>query len=73
MRRSKFKIDSKNISKKKNKMEMKAQIVVNVVPISIVHVPSLLHQNHIRITYVGTSNFRMELIRSVPLHFMAML
>jgi hypothetical protein len=54
-------------------MEMKAQIVVNVVPISIVHVPSLLHQNHIRITYVGTSNFRMELIRSVPLHFMAML
>jgi hypothetical protein len=46
--------------------------VANVVPIFIALVPSLLHQNHIGITYAKTSNFRMEPIRSMPLYFMAM-
>jgi hypothetical protein len=32
----------------------------------------LLQQNNIGITYVGTSNFRMELVRFVPLYFVAM-
>jgi hypothetical protein len=44
--------------------------VVDVVPISIA--PSLLHQNHIGITYAGTSNFGIELVRSMPLYFIAM-
>jgi hypothetical protein len=46
--------------------------MVDVGPISIVHVPSLLHQNHIGVTYEGISNFRMEPVRSMPLYFVAM-
>jgi hypothetical protein len=57
---------------KKNRVEMKAQTVVNVIPISVVPVPSLLHQNNIGVTYVGTSNFRMEQIRFVRIYFVAM-
>ncbi len=53
-------------------MEMRAQIVVDVVPISVAHVPSLLHQNHIKDTYAKTSNFIMEPVRSMPLYYMAM-
>jgi hypothetical protein len=34
--------------------------VVDVAPISIVHVQSLLHQKNIGVTYVGTSSFKME-------------
>jgi hypothetical protein len=51
---------------------MRAQIGVDVVPIFIVHVQSLLQQNNIGVTYVGTSNFIMELIIFVPLYFVAM-
>jgi hypothetical protein len=51
---------------------MKVQIVANVVPVSIAFIPSLLHQNHIGITYAGISNFSMEPIRSMPLHSVAM-
>jgi hypothetical protein len=54
-------------------MEMRAQIVAVVVPIFVAPVPSLLHQNNIGVTYAGTSIFKMELIRSVPLYSMAML
>ncbi len=46
--------------------------MVDVVPMSIALVPSLLHQNHIGVTYVGTSNFIMELIIFVPLYSVAM-
>jgi hypothetical protein len=46
--------------------------MVDVVPNFIVHVPSLLYQNNIGVTYVGTSNFIMELVRYVPLYFLAM-
>jgi hypothetical protein len=47
---------------------MKAQNVANVIPISIVLVPNLLHNNNVGVTYVRTSNFRMEPIRFVPFY-----
>ncbi len=46
--------------------------MVDAIPISVAHVPSLLHQNHIKGTYAITSNFIMELVRSMPLYSMAM-
>jgi hypothetical protein len=52
---------------------MKAQIVADVVPIFITHAPNLLHHNNVGVTYVGTSNFKMEPERSIPLCFVAML
>jgi hypothetical protein len=51
---------------------MRVQIVVDVVPIYIAHVPNLLHQKNVGVTYARTSNFRMELVRSVPLYCVAM-
>jgi hypothetical protein len=51
---------------------MRAQTRVDVVPIFVAHVQSLLQQNNIRITNLGTSNFRMELLKFVPLYFVAM-
>ncbi len=51
---------------------MKVQIVANVVPIFVAPIQILLHQNNIGITYVGTSNFKMELVQYVPLYFTAM-
>ncbi len=53
-------------------MELRAHSVVDVVPISTVHVLSLLHQNNIGVTYIRTSNFRMELVRSMPLYYVVM-
>jgi hypothetical protein len=53
-------------------MEMKAHIIVNVVPIFGAFAPNLLHDNKVGITYAITSNFRVELVRSVQLYFMAM-
>jgi len=52
-------------------MEMRAQTMVDV-PIYVAPIPNLLSQNHIGLTYVGTSNFRMEPVKSMPLYFMAM-
>ncbi len=57
---------------KDNIIKMKASIVANVVPIFVVHVPSLLYQNNIGVTYARTSNFKMELVRFMPLYYMAM-
>ncbi len=51
---------------------MRTQTMANVIPIFIAHVPSLLHQKHIGVTYVGISTFKMELVRYVPLFSMAM-
>jgi hypothetical protein len=51
---------------------MRVQIVLDVVPIFVTPTTNLLHHNNVGITYVGTSNFRMEPIRSVPLYFVAM-
>ncbi len=57
---------------KENKVEMRAQTMANVVPIYVALIPSMLHQNNIGITYVRTSNFIMEPVRSMPLYFVAM-
>jgi hypothetical protein len=57
---------------KDNKVKMKVQIVVDVVPIAIVLVQSLLNQDNIGVTYVGTSNFRMELVTSMLLYYVKM-
>jgi hypothetical protein len=51
---------------------MKAQIVAGGVLISIALAPNLFHRNNFGVTYVGTSNFRMELVRFVPLYYVAM-
>jgi hypothetical protein len=47
--------------------------MANVVPIFIAPTPSLLHHNNVGIIYLGTSNLNVELLRFVPLYFMAML
>jgi hypothetical protein len=46
--------------------------VVDVIPIFVAPITSLLHQNLIGITYVGTSNFRMEPVRSMSLYSLTM-
>jgi hypothetical protein len=51
---------------------MKAQSVANIVPIFVVPTPNLLHHNNVGATYARTYNFKMELIRFVPLYFVAM-
>ncbi len=53
-------------------METRAHTMVDVVPIFVTLAPNLLHHNNVGVTYVGTFNFKMEPIRSVPLYFMAM-
>jgi hypothetical protein len=52
-------------------MEMEVQTVANVVPISIAPALYLLHHNNIIVTYPRTSNLRMELVRSIPLYYVA--
>jgi hypothetical protein len=59
----------KDLIWKENKVEMKVKTMADVVLIFEAPIPSLLHQNNIGITYVRTSNLRMELIRYVPLFF----
>ncbi len=34
--------------------------------------PNLFHHNNVGVTYAGTSNFKVEPVRSIPLYFMAM-
>jgi hypothetical protein len=46
--------------------------MVDVVPIFVASTLSLLHHNHVGVTYARNSNFKMELIRFVPLYFVAM-
>ncbi len=53
-------------------MEMNAQIVADVVPIFVVPIPSILHQKNIGVTYASPEHFKMELVRFVPLYFVAM-
>jgi hypothetical protein len=55
---------------KQNIEEMRAQTLVDVTLIFVAPIRNLLHQNHIGVAYA--SNFRMELVRSVPLYFVAM-
>jgi hypothetical protein len=47
--------------------------MADIIPISVALAPNMLHHNSVGITYAGTSNFRMELVRSIPLYFVAML
>jgi hypothetical protein len=46
--------------------------MVDVAPIYVAPTLNLLHYNNVGITYASTSNFRMELIRSIPLYYVAM-
>jgi hypothetical protein len=46
--------------------------MANVVPIFVALIPTLLHENNIGTTYAGTSNFKMEPIRSMPLYYVGM-
>jgi hypothetical protein len=46
--------------------------MADIVPIFATLVPNLFHHNNVGITYAGTSNFKMEPLRSVPLYSMAM-
>ncbi len=46
--------------------------MANVIPIFVAPVPNMLHHNNVGVTYVGTSNFRVEPIRSIPLYYVAM-
>ncbi len=54
-------------------MEMIAQTMANIVHVFVTLAPNLLHHNNVGVTYVGTSNFIMELVRSIPLHYVVML
>jgi hypothetical protein len=54
-------------------MEMKAKIVVDVIFVFVALTPSLLHHNDVRVTYPTIFYLRMELVRFVPLYFVAML
>jgi len=56
----------------KNRMEMRAQTVVDVIPILVAPIPSLLHQNNIGVTNAIPSNLKMELVRSMPLYYVVM-
>jgi hypothetical protein len=51
---------------------MRAQTVANVIPIFVAPIPSLLHQNNIGVTYATPLNFKMELVKSMPLYCLAM-
>jgi hypothetical protein len=46
--------------------------MVDVVLISVTRVSNLLHHNNVGLTYPITFNFRMELVKSVPLYYVAM-
>ncbi len=46
--------------------------MADVVLIFIALTPSLLHHNHVGVIYAKNSNFKMELVRSVPLYFVEM-
>jgi hypothetical protein len=46
--------------------------MADVTPIFVAPAPNLFHHNNVGVTYVGTSNFIMELVRFVPLYYVAM-
>jgi hypothetical protein len=46
--------------------------MADVTPISIIFTPNLLHHNNVGVTYAKTSKFIMELVKFVPLCFVAM-
>jgi hypothetical protein len=46
--------------------------MVDVILIYVAPVSNLSHHNNVGVIYPGTSNLRMEPIRSIPLYFVAM-
>jgi hypothetical protein len=58
--------------KRDNKVEMKTQIVADVIPIFVIPTLNLLHHNNVGVTYAMNFNFIMEPIISIPLYFVAM-
>jgi hypothetical protein len=53
-------------------VEIRGQIVGDVVSNFVALIPNLLHHNNVGITYPKTSNFRMKLVRSIPSYFVVM-
>ncbi len=51
---------------------MRVQTMANVILIFVTPVPNLLHHNNVGVTYLGTSNLKMEPIICIPLYFVAM-
>ncbi len=51
---------------------MRAQTITDVIPIFVAPALSMLKHNKIGVTYAGTSNFKMQLVRSIQLYFVAM-
>ncbi len=43
--------------------------MADVAPIFVTLTPNLFHHNNVGVTYVGTSNFKMELVKFVPLFY----
>ncbi len=48
-------------------MEVKAQMMVDVISIFVISAPRLLHHTDVEITYLVISNLRMKLVRFIPL------
>jgi len=51
---------------------MRIQTIVDVVSISIALASNMFHHNNVGIIYARTSNFRVELVKSIPLYYVAM-
>jgi len=51
---------------------MRAHNMVDVILVSVAPAPSMLHHNNVGVTYLWTSNLRMELITYVPLYYVVM-
>jgi hypothetical protein len=53
---------------------MRVQTKANVAPIFVTFTPNLFHHNNVRITYAGTSNFKVDITTKcgcsslVPIH-----
>jgi hypothetical protein len=43
--------------------------MADVAPIFVAPTPNLFHHNNVGLTYVGTSNFKVEPIKSIPLFY----
>jgi hypothetical protein len=50
-------------------MEMRIHILADVAPIFVAPMPNLFHHNNVGITYAGTSNFKVEPVKYVPLFY----
>jgi hypothetical protein len=53
------------------KLEYRIKFFVFTI-IFVALAPNLFHHNNVGVTSVRTSNFKMELVRSIPLYFVAM-